>query len=413
MSFTVAFGTLGCKQNQFDTQSLRAQVLSSDFSPASRSDRADWYILNTCAVTERAMAKARGEINRLRRRNKKVMIVVLGCGVTYQPDNFAQADFVGVIPPEFGLKSLLSSVADLRLPHGLIPAGRSRALLRVQTGCDQFCAFCVVPRLRGSPRSVPLEECLQALRDVLDQGVVEIVLTGTNIALWGRDLPGAPTLVDLLKALVASLGEARLRLSSLEPQLISPRFFQWCLDQAQICRHFHLAIQSDSRSVLNRMEREAPPPGFYQSLADLAHQHPDVSWGADVIAGLPGENQAEFEETLKIIESIPLSYLHVFPYSERRGTRAAERSDRIPIPEKLHRAKILRQIDADLRKRFRQINAGRHQDIVMIGNNGSGRRSGLTSNYLRVAFAPGFAPPGPRFSHPVGTSESAVYILPR
>ena len=413
MSPTVAFGTLGCKQNQFDTQSLRAQVLSNGFFLASQSGQADWYILNTCAVTERAMAKARGEINRLRRRNKKVRIVALGCGVAQHPDNFAQADFVGVIPPEFSLKSKVSPAADLRPPHGLIPAGRSRALLRIQSGCDQFCAFCVVPHLRGSPRSVPLEECLQALRNVLDQGAAEIVLTGTNIALWGRDLPDTPTLIDLLTALIANLGDARLRLSSLEPQLISPQFFQWCLSQPQICRHFHLAIQSGSRSVLDRMARGTSPMGFYESLAALAHRHPDVAWGADVIAGLPGETQADFEETRKLVESIPLSYLHVFPYSERRGTRAAERFDRIPIPERLHRARILRQIDADLRKRFRQTNAGRDQDIVTIGGNGSGHRSGLTSNYLRVAFAPGFAPPGPRFSHPVGTSESAVYILPR
>lgn len=416
MSPTITFRTLGCKQNQFDTHSLRIRLAEGGFAEAGHLDEADWILLNTCAVTDRAMAKARGEVNRLRRRNPSAKVVVMGCGIRYQPENFPNVECRGVLPREFGIDRWIGEDngafigSELCPPHGVFPADRSRALLRIQNGCNQQCAFCIVPHLRGPSRSVSSEACLQALRDLVDQGVPEVVLTGTNIALWGKDLPGSPSLIDLLKDLVVGIGTARLRLSSLEPQLISPEFIEWCVIQPQICRHFHLAVQSGSPRILGLMARGKPVPGFFDYLADLKKEHQDVAIGADVMAGFPGETAGDYSQTLNLIKSIPFSYLHVFPYSERLGTAAVELSNKVLVNERLRRAKTLRQLDTKLRERFAAENSGKLQDIVTIANSRAGKTEGLTSNYLRVTFADGYTPPGRRFRSGVSAAQSTIYV---
>jgi threonylcarbamoyladenosine tRNA methylthiotransferase MtaB len=346
------------------------------------------------------MAKARGEINRLRRLNPTAKIAVIGCGAFHDPDNFKAADYVGwapVLETDAGQDRAAHVGSNLLPPHAVIPAKRSRGLLRIQNGCDQFCAYCIVPHLRGLSRSVPEDQCIAALQDILKRGVREIVLTGTNIALWGRDLPGKPSLQDLLRSLVAHLGNARVRLSSLEPQLISPEFLHWCLTQATICRHFHLAVQSGSGRVLGLMNRGKPAVNFFQSVQEIRRSHPDVSLGADVIAGLPGESLADFEKTKQLVRDIPFSYLHVFPYSERRGTHACKSEDQVPRPERLRRAKVLRGIDRSLRKQFLALNDGRLHDIVTLDTTKLTIREGLTSNYLRVKIDPKNRLPANRF----------------
>ncbi len=411
MSSTVLYRTLGCKQNQFDSYALQSRLSDRGFIETNRVDGADWVVLNTCAVTERAMAKARGEINRIRRRNPGAKIVALGCGSRYQADNFPDADFCYSLPPEFGLNRWIGeSDESLPLPHGIFPEDKSRALLRIQSGCDQQCAFCIVPHLRGPSQSVPAELCVEALTGLVQQDAPEIVLTGTNIALWGRDLPNSPILIDLLKALLVKIGSARLRLSSLEPQLISTEFIDWCIDQLQICNHLHLAIQSGSNRIINRMSRGNPVAGFYEYLVDLKRKRADISIGADVMTGFPGETLGDFQETTALIESIPLSYLHVFPFSERPGTPAATFRDVVPIGERLRRAKILRELDAELRDRFAALNSEEPQDIVTIGNDHTDTVKGLTSNYLRVSFDGDFKPPGRRFRSVVSEASPAVSI---
>jgi len=410
---SIAFHTLGCKQNQFDSQSLRVRLLELGFREARKLESARWIIVNTCAVTNRAIAKARGEISRLRRLNPDAEIIAVGCGVRYQPEHFSAADYVDTFPPALRLKGDDGEKneigADLPSPHGLIPAGRSRAMLRIQNGCDQFCSYCIVPHLRGRSRSVPAEDCIAALRELLAGGIAEIVLTGTNIALWGRDLPGSPTLIDLLKSLVVEAGDSRIRLSTLEPQLISPDFIAWCVSQPQICRHFHLAVQSGSPRILTRMQRGEGPSDLYGFLRDLKCSRPEISIGADVIAGFPGETQADFGLTLNLIESIPFDYLHVFPFSERPGTKAANLGDRVPVSERLKRAKVLRERDKLQRESFIEINADKSQDVVILERNRFGHREGLTSNYRHVTFNDDFQPPGYRFTVPIEKCGSFAY----
>lgn len=360
------------------------------------------------------MAKARGELHRLRRRNPDAKIVVIGCGARYQPEHFAAADYVNHLPAELitgvPAEEHQGKTTDFPLvsPHGFIPRGRSRALLRIQNGCDQYCSYCIVPFLRGTSKSVPTEECVETTRKIIQRGVSEIVLTGTNIALWGRDLTSAGSLLDLLKALIPHLGDARLRLSSLEPPLISAELIEWCLAQPQICDHFHIAMQSGSNRLLEQMNREPPADDFYPFLRGVKLRHPEVSLGADVIAGLPGETETDFEATLQLLSEVPFSYLHVFPYSERPGTEAAQ-MEPLPTEERLARAAKLRVLDRKLRRRFIRHNSDKIHDVVII-NNKRDRLEGLTSNYLRVAFPFDFAPPKARFQSKIYSSELAVNI---
>ncbi len=410
MNRFIAFRTLGCKQNQFDTETLRHGLNRSGLTEVENPREADWLIINTCAVTERAMAKARGELHRLRRLNPKAKIAVVGCGARYQPEQFEGADSIGALPRELAVKLKPgcgeADAAVLSSPHGFLPRGRSRALLRIQSGCDQYCSYCIVPFLRGDPISVPADQCIQSVRELVASGVVEIVLTGTNIALWGSDLQPRRNLFDLLRELTPHLGSARLRLSSLEPQLISADLIEWCAAQEAICDHFHIALQSGSARVLAEMNRGNPPEGFFAALADLKKRRPELSFGADVIAGFPGETEGDFAETFRLLREVPFNYLHVFPYSPREGTTAARRDDPVPERVRLARAAELRSLDKHLRHRFVKQNIGRTHDIVVI-RGGSKQPTGLTSNYLKVFFGSDFTPERTRFQSSL-TSRALV-----
>jgi threonylcarbamoyladenosine tRNA methylthiotransferase MtaB len=396
---TVAFRTLGCKQNQFDTQALRRHLEDCGLRLESRYEEADWIILNTCAVTERALAKARGEARRMRRLNPQARIFALGCGVRYAAQTFIAEGCVISGNQALAALGLIDLGLELTTPHGFIPKNKTRALLRIQTGCTETCAYCIVPSLRGSSRSVPLKDCLQTAVDLTAQGAPEIILTGTNIALWGRDLPEQPRLQDLLSALTNQSGIARVRLSSLEPHLIEPGFLEWCLAQSGVCRHFHFAFQSGSPRILNAMKRREPAPQLIDYLRELTRQDPSVCLGADIMAGLPGETERDFLDSTEWIKSIPLSYLHVFPFSERIGTPAAAQNDLVPVRVRLERAAGLRRLNNDLKKRFIQSNHNHVGDVIILKN--IKPFQGLTSNYLRITFSNNFTTEASRFAIPM------------
>ncbi len=408
MQQTFALKTLGCKQNQFDTESLRRRLLAAGLRQVSSAEGADWFILNTCAVTEKALAKARGEINHVRRLQPRAKIVSLGCGARYQPRNLEAQErpigdpFAGLISPS------LQVGLDLCPPHGLIPVRRSRGLLRIQSGCNQACTFCIVPQVRGPSQSVPLEGCLQALKELLQQDAPEIVLTGTNVASWGQDIPGSPTLWDLLKMLVPTLGSCRLRLSSLEPHLISPEFLEWCLAQPQICRHFHFAFQSGSARLLQAMRREHLSGEFQKYIRELSSRQPDLCLGADIIVGFPGESDREFAETCRWVNDMQLSYLHVFPFSERIGTKAAALPGQVNDGDRQKRAAYLREMGQALKGTFIKRNEGISQEVIKIRSINSAEFEGLTSNYLRVTIRGDFNTQPAHFSTVLNGSLAAT-----
>jgi len=387
-STAVAFRTLGCKQNQFDARWLQSQLPGQNFSITVDLQKADWIVLTCCAVTERAIAKARGELHRVKREYPAAKVIVLGCGPRYQPDQFEGADFIDHIPSEFGISGYKHAIgSNLVGQHGLVPDGRSRAYLRIQNGCDQFCTFCIVPHLRGRSRSVPLNELQQSLLELAETGIAEIVLTGTNIALWGRDLDQPSTLLDLLKSLSGNLKNARLRLSSLEPQYTPPDLFEWCVRQKGFCDHFHIAVQSGSGKILKKMGRGVLAHDLFTELHGIKQKYPDVSLGADVLVGFPSETELDFQHTKRLIEEIPFNYLHVFPYSERQGTPSVSFPDTVERSTRLERAARLRKLDHELRAKFIEQNIGKTADVILLSKGPDPSVRGLTSNYLPVALS--------------------------
>ncbi|MBU1652312.1 MiaB/RimO family radical SAM methylthiotransferase [bacterium] len=398
-SAAVAFRTLGCKQNQFDARWLQSQLPGDSFTVAADLHQADWIVLTCCAVTERALAKARGELHRLKRSHPQAKVVVVGCGSRYQPDQFSAADFVDQLPQEFQIAGYSNGIgSNLHGSHGLVPQGRSRAFLRIQNGCDQFCAFCIVPHLRGKSSSVPEAELQQSLQELVKAGVAEVVLTGTNIALWGRDLNPQADLLDLLKSLSKDLKYARLRLSSLEPQFTPLELISWCTEQENICNHFHVAVQSGSDRILNKMGRGGLNKQFFTALSKIKKARPGLSLGADILVGFPSESENDFQATIKLLEEVPFNYLHVFPYSERQGTPAASFPDSISKTERLARAANLRKLDSELRLNFINSNIGRSADVITLSEKAQTKIQGLTSNYLRVQLQPGQISSNRRFT---------------
>ena len=392
--------TFGCKQNQFDSELVRRRILDRGSVLAPSPELADYIVLNTCAVTQKAISKARGEIGRLRRLNPRARISVLGCGVRYHREAFTGADDIAAICWPGAEVEPFDPEREFCGPHGVIPSGRTRAFLRIQSGCDESCAYCIVPQLRGPSRSIPLGECLLAQAELLSQGALEIVLTGTNISLWGRDLPGRPGLLDLLKSLVTQIGPARLRLSSLEAPLLTPEFLDWCLQQPKICRHYHIALQSASPRVLDRMNRGVLTTPLVDALMTIAKNQPDVCLGADIVAGLPGETDSDFRQTRDWIRNVPFAYIHVFPYSERRGTMAARLGLTVPPLEARERAHEFQQLGIQLKKEFIFRNRHHPAEVIDLGYKQGGHSRGLTANYLHLTFTQ---------THP---SEAGCFPLP-
>ncbi len=385
MSLRIGFKTLGCKQNQFDTESL-LKLLQDHHHTVHHPKEADWFILNTCAVTQRALAKARGEIRALKRGYPDLKIIALGCGVKYQPHNFSDADSLSLEPLGLDAEERMDPCRNPIPPHCLLPYGKSRALLRIQTGCDEDCAYCIVPLLRGRSRSVPLSECVDAVASLRGSGVSEIILTGTNIASWGDDLPERPGLQALLQSLLNAAGpDIRFRLSSLEPKMISPDFLDWCSKESGICDHFHFAFQSGSPHVLSRMRRPPISRELIAYLKDLKKRRPDFCLGSDFIVGFPGESQEDFEETVRLIQSIPLDYLHIFPFSPREGTRAYELADRLNPNIKIERARRLSELNVELKNAFIKWNIGTIQNMISISTNNTNAVRALSSNYLTIS----------------------------
>ena len=385
MSLRIGLKTLGCKQNQFDTEALR-KLLQNHHHTVRHPKEADWFILNTCAVTQRALAKARGEVRALKRRYPALKIIALGCGVKYQPHNFSEADSLNLEPLGLGEESRVNPDRDPGPPHGLLPLGKSRALLRIQSGCNETCAYCVVPLLRGRSRSVPLNECVDAVASLQGTDVSEISLTGTNIACWGNDLPGRPGLQMLVEALLVAAGPAvRLRLSSLEPGSITPDFLDWCAKEPGVCDHFHFAFQSGSPRVLSCMRRPTISREIIAYLKDLKKRRPDFCLGSDFIVGFPGERADDIEETIRWIRSIPLDYLHVFPFSPREGTRAYELSDRMDLNLRIAGVRLFSELNVELKNAFIKSNIGTIQNMVIITKNNMNRLRALSSNYLTIS----------------------------
>lgn len=356
-----AFHTLGCKVNMFETQAL--MQLAEQRGHEVVSADADAVIINTCTVTSTSDHKNIRAIHKLKRENPRAVIAACGCFAEVSPEKVRATGEIDIVCGTKNRASVLEKCESAILGAGMmlgqgsacegsafellpagIPRGRTRALLKIQDGCNLFCSYCIIPYARGRVRSMPHQAVQQEVKRLVQSGVHEIVLTGIEISAYGQDFSPRIKLVDLLEQILGDFPQIQFRLGSLEPRTVSEEFCERLGGFSNLARHFHLSLQSGSTSVLKRMNRAYTAERFLESVTWLKKTFPNCSVTTDIIAGFPGETDAEFGETLAFIEACDFAAVHVFPYSMREGTRAASMPNQISDAAKKQRVEAIRQL---------------------------------------------------------------------
>lgn len=394
----VAISTLGCKTNQFESAAMVEQLQTAGYHVVPFTEQSDIYIINSCTVTARTDAETRRLIRRARRLNPESRIIATGCYAQVAPgelEKMPELDCVLGNQEKQHISSLLESgrrtvsdiaAASLSEPLKLTSfAEHTRAFLQIQNGCNSFCAYCIVPYARGRSRSVAPGDVLQGMQDLAAHGFKEIVLTGIHLGAYGLDLPKPMSLADLVTELDDMHIVPRLRIGSIEPNEVSDELLNLMARSNSLCPHLHLPLQSGSDSVLQRMGRGYSSALFRELVGKISTAMPDAFIGADVIAGFPGETDTEFQETVRLLEELPFSDLHVFPYSRRPGTRAAGMTGHLPPHVITERAALLRSIAAAKKQAFHGRFVGRKLQVLMQQfDTSKGTCRGLSRNYLSV-----------------------------
>lgn len=401
----IAFYTLGCKVNQADTASMENLFLRSGHQLVSFDGEADVYIINTCVVTNTGQRKSRQTIHRAIRKNPNALIVVTGCypqtaaeevkaiaGVDMIIGNQDRAQIVQLVEERLAhrqtdtldaVHKLTASTAFEEMAAGDI-TDKTRAFLKIQEGCNQFCTYCIIPYARGPLRSRSLESIRTETQRLISAGFKEIVLIGIHLGCYGKENPDGPTLYDAVKTVLDVPGVQRLRLGSLESVEVEPRLLTLMQEDARFCRHLHLPLQSGCDKTLQAMHRPYTTAKFKTLLADIKTKVPDIAITTDVIVGFPGETEADFETTCKFAESCGFSKMHIFPFSARKGTPAEKFAGAVTEAVKKERADILGRIDETMHKAFLQAMVGQTAEILFEQPAGEDYFEGLTGNYQRV-----------------------------
>ena len=398
---TVAFATLGCRLNQVESQELMGLLERHGFRPVGADEPAQVFVVNTCTVTAQADFSDRQAIRRISREHPEAFLVVTGCYAQTDPESLARLPGVDLVvgnQEKYRLPDLLASLAKRERPDVRVApiaeareipsvpvrriAGRSRAFVKIQDGCQHRCAFCIVPAARGRSRSQEPAAVVEQVESLVGEGYGEVTLTGVDIGHYGWDLYPRTSLAALVTELAEVRGLRWLRLSSVLPAYFSPALIEAVVSLPAIVPHQHLPLQSGSDRVL-RLMRRPYNVRMYRALAErLAVAIPDLGLGADVIVGHPGESEADFEATMTLVRELPLSYLHVFAYSDRKGTEAAAMADRVLGPVIRDRSRRLRALGVEKSVAFRQKLVGRSVEALVLED----RASGLTANYVEVNF---------------------------
>ena len=396
-----AVHTLGCKVNQYETQAIETILRSRGHVMAQPGETADLVIVNTCAVTAESGRKSRQAVRRLMHENPGAVTAVCGCFSQLSPGEVSAlgADIV------YGSGDKLKLIEDMerlsrekkvvcvddpfarrefeRLPAGAVD-GRTRAMLKVQDGCVNFCTYCVIPYTRGRVRSLPKEEAAAEARRLAAEGFRELVLTGIEIASYGRGLSDGSDLTDLVCAVAKAAPELRIRLGSLEPTVITERFCSELAALGNVCPHFHLSLQSGSDAVLKAMNRKYGTELFFEKTGLLRASFPNCALTADLIAGFPGETEEQHRETLSFIRRCAFASVHVFPYSRRPGTKAADMPGQLSRAEKARRAHEAQQIAGEMHRAFLESQKGRVLSVLFETPRG-GMSVGHSGHYCEVA----------------------------
>lgn len=399
MTFCVL--TLGCKVNQYESQAVTAMLTERGHTPGEAGAGCDVCIINTCAVTAESGRKSRQAVRRLRRLEPGALIAVCGCFSQLEPDAVAElgADLVSGSGDRTGLVRELEALyahrvhrrhiddPDARRAFEVLPAGsvdgRTRAMLKIEDGCQNYCAYCIIPYARGPVRSMPLETAAAEAARLAADGFLEIVVTGIEISSYGRDLVGDVSLIHAVRAVSAAAPGARIRLGSLEPRTITPAFVDALRALPNICPHFHLSLQSGCDATLACMKRRYKTADFYAAVTLLRDAFPNCGITTDLIVGFPGETEAEFSETLSFLEKCAFSDMHIFPYSKRPGTPAAAMDGQLTEAEKRARASAAAETAARLSARFKTAQIGQTLHVLFEQESGE-TASGHAENYAEV-----------------------------
>ena len=395
----IAIYTLGCKVNQYETQAMEQELVRRGHTLVPFDEKADVYIVNTCSVTAVSDKKSRQMLRRCRKLNPEAVVAACGCYVQTHPEEAASLDIdlVAGTGDRMAFLELLEQVsrekqvtllddALKRRTFEVLPAGgmaeRTRAMLKVEDGCVNFCTYCIIPYARGPVRSLPKAEAVAQTRRLREEGYRELVITGIEISGWGHDLKTGETLIDLLEAVSAAAGDMRLRLGSLEPRTVTEDFCRRAAQLPNLCPHFHLSLQSGCDDTLRRMNRKYDTARFYESVTLLRRYFDRPAITTDLICGFPGETEVEFDATLSFIEKCGFAAMHIFPYSIRPGTKAAA-MEQVPSAVKERRAGRAAQAAETMRQAYLQGCVGRVYP-VLFEQEKDGYYTGHAPNYCEV-----------------------------
>ncbi len=401
MDRTVAFYTLGCKLNFAETSTIARTFEAAGYRRMQWEEKADIYVINTCTVTDNADKRFRYLVHGILKRNPEAYIIAVGCYAQTNPDEISRTGGVDLVlgaKDKFKITEYLSSlekvpatqvhscdISEVDTYDGSYSLSeRTRAFLKIQDGCDYRCTYCTIPLARGKSRSQPLESVIANAEKIVAAGTFEIVLTGVNTGDWGRGLDTGQKFFDLVKALDNVEGLRRVRISSIEPNLITDEILEYIASGDKFMPHFHIPLQSGCDDILRAMKRRYLTPLYRSRIEKIKELMPHACIGADVIVGFPGETEANFEETYRFISSLDVSYLHVFTYSERENTPAWSMAGSVPGKVRAKRSKVLHLLGGRKKAAFYRSQLGSVRPVLFESENKDGMISGFTDNYVKV-----------------------------
>jgi threonylcarbamoyladenosine tRNA methylthiotransferase MtaB len=396
--------TLGCKVNQSESEAIARSLRASDLTPITAGENADVYIVNTCTVTQKAAMQSRQAIRRAIRSHPQANIIVTGCYAQTASEEIKNIKGVQEIigqADKYRIPEIINrrkvGATDTAVAEGFsnfLPVSgfgeRTRPLLKIQDGCEAFCSYCIVPYARGPSRSLPPQDVLTNIVMLGRAGYHEVVLSGIHLGCYGLDLSPKTSLLELLQAIRTAQSVDRIRLSSIEPCELSEDIIDFVAHTepgaGSVCHHFHIPLQSGDNEILKNMNRPYTREYFRELILKIHQALPDAAIGVDVLVGFPGESQTAFEKTYSLIERLPVAYLHVFPFSPRKGTPAATFNDKIPPQVLKSRSRKMRELANTLKKAFYQKFVGKRLETLIEGkkDNNTGMLNGRTNNYIPV-----------------------------
>lgn len=397
----IAFTTLGCKVNMYDTEAMRELFLARGYTEVDFEEKADIYLINTCSVTNFGDKKSRQIIRRARKLNPEAIVVASGCYAQVAPEAVASVEGINIVT---GIKDrghivdivesytggVLNLVSDIKTAIEFEPLsvtrleGHTRAYLKIQEGCNRYCTYCIIPYARGPIRSRKSAEVVEEVKKLAANGFKEVVLAGIHVASYGLDLNEGVYLADVIERVHEVDGIERIRFSSMEPLAVTDDFIERMKKLPKVCDHYHLSLQSGCDNTLHDMGRRYTAQQYFEAVQRIKSAYPDGAVTTDIIVGFPGESDEDFADSLAFAEKCALAKIHVFPYSPKSGTPAAKRKDQIPPEVKAQRAKIMGDMSDKLQREFMENMVGRTFSVLFEREVEKGVYEGYTTNYVRV-----------------------------